>query len=577
MTGQGDKEGWLRSKGREIFGIDRRSIALFRIGLGLMLVADLVKRSITLRAHYTDEGILPLAALFELQDRWNLDPYIFRIYMWSGETWVTAGLMLFAGALAVCMIVGYRTRLVTVLSLYMLISLHQRNHWVDHTGDSYLGVALFWAMFLPMGGYFSIDRLRNPRKPILPQQVVSAGTAAFLLQIAIFYIMAGVIKHQYPAWADGSAVGYFSRLQSYTTWFGIWLSDHPALCEFATWYTLVLEGIAPVLFFSPWFTAQIRIVLVVLFITFHAVIHLTVFIGILEILAMAAICLFLPAMGWDLLAWCTPTRLKVLWSRVRSGFLARYPAYLAQARAGFTTGVPRNKLATAFIVACMVLIVITNYRSTYNGLTILPKGPVDLLDKTPLIGRLVPDREKGDDSFLTKIDEALPINKMSKFLRLKQHWVIFGPISRTFTGWFLVLGLREDGTVVDVWNRKEFENYDVPEDFAKSFPNHNWRRYWNVVLQPQNKPLLPHLSRHLVHDWERRTGERLTHLTILKVHDPEGTTHAQSFSAAILYESGPEGGQDSWLLPNRDKLEPQPFPPFKGVSVDATFTGGAGG
>src|SRR6185312_201958 len=40
----------------EVFALDVRSLALFRIGLGLLLLADLGQRVLDLNAHYTDAG-----------------------------------------------------------------------------------------------------------------------------------------------------------------------------------------------------------------------------------------------------------------------------------------------------------------------------------------------------------------------------------------------------------------------------------------------------------------------------------------------------------------------------------------
>ena len=51
--------------GEQLFGLDLRSLALFRIGLALLIIIDLIKRSKDLTAHYTDFGILPRAALLE--------------------------------------------------------------------------------------------------------------------------------------------------------------------------------------------------------------------------------------------------------------------------------------------------------------------------------------------------------------------------------------------------------------------------------------------------------------------------------------------------------------------------------
>ena len=50
------------------FGIDTRSLAAFRISLGLLILADLALRSRNLRAFYTDFGVLPRSAFISQAD-----------------------------------------------------------------------------------------------------------------------------------------------------------------------------------------------------------------------------------------------------------------------------------------------------------------------------------------------------------------------------------------------------------------------------------------------------------------------------------------------------------------------------
>ena len=44
---------------KRLFSIDLRSLAAFRMALGVLLLADLVMRAQDLSAHYTDWGVLP--------------------------------------------------------------------------------------------------------------------------------------------------------------------------------------------------------------------------------------------------------------------------------------------------------------------------------------------------------------------------------------------------------------------------------------------------------------------------------------------------------------------------------------
>ncbi|NET13417.1 MAG: hypothetical protein F6K08_11435, partial [Okeania sp. SIO1H6] len=42
----------------KLFGLDLRSLALFRIGLALIIITDLIIRAGDLTAHYSDAGVL---------------------------------------------------------------------------------------------------------------------------------------------------------------------------------------------------------------------------------------------------------------------------------------------------------------------------------------------------------------------------------------------------------------------------------------------------------------------------------------------------------------------------------------
>ncbi|MBC7865092.1 MAG: hypothetical protein IAF38_19110, partial [Bacteroidia bacterium] len=61
------------------FALDLRSIALMRMALALVLMTDLIIRSTSLMAHYTDEGVLPLSTLYT--SNWN--PSFFSVYCMS--------------------------------------------------------------------------------------------------------------------------------------------------------------------------------------------------------------------------------------------------------------------------------------------------------------------------------------------------------------------------------------------------------------------------------------------------------------------------------------------------------------
>src|SRR5262245_31622493 len=117
----------LVSKLEELFGTDLRSLALFRMGLAVIVIGDLINRSFDLRAFYTDFGVLPRKDLIESASNfWHVS-----LHLMSGSVWVEAILFLVAGVLALALFFGYRTRLVVPALWFLTISLHSRNLMIN--------------------------------------------------------------------------------------------------------------------------------------------------------------------------------------------------------------------------------------------------------------------------------------------------------------------------------------------------------------------------------------------------------------------------------------------------------------
>ena len=59
----------VTAKLQQLFGIDLRTLALLRVGLGVAVLADVVIRSFDLVALYTDQGVLPRELLRAAEGR----------------------------------------------------------------------------------------------------------------------------------------------------------------------------------------------------------------------------------------------------------------------------------------------------------------------------------------------------------------------------------------------------------------------------------------------------------------------------------------------------------------------------
>ena len=153
---------WQRVRGAVTrrFRIDTWTLAFFRICLGTLLLADLLFRARNLVVFYTDRGVLSIEALAELYPGYQF----LSVHALSGAIWFQILLFLLAAIAAIAVLVGYRTRLATALSLVMLVSLQARNPMVLNAGDPLLRRLLFWSVFLPLGASWSVDaRLTEQR------------------------------------------------------------------------------------------------------------------------------------------------------------------------------------------------------------------------------------------------------------------------------------------------------------------------------------------------------------------------------------------------------------------------------
>ena len=137
---------------KETFQLDPRSLAAFRAGIGVFILCDLVKRAATLEADYTNSGIVPSHLFGSVIRRLPLSFHVFA--QTSGEV---AVLSVLAGLLAIALIIGWQTRLVSWLSFNFMISLQQRKLLIGPAGDSLVLSLLMWGSMLPLETAWSLD------------------------------------------------------------------------------------------------------------------------------------------------------------------------------------------------------------------------------------------------------------------------------------------------------------------------------------------------------------------------------------------------------------------------------------
>ncbi len=285
----------VRRKLEELFGIDRRTLALFRVGLGVLLLADLASRAQFLTALYTDAGMLPRAVLVQHS------PEIWRpsLHLLAGGASAQVALFLVAAAGALALLVGYRTRVATVLCWGLAYSVQARNPFVHTGGDTVLLQLLFWSMFLPLGMHWSVDRALDTAERPRPQRVLSVATVGLLAHVGMLYVFSAHLKSG-PEWRETfHALYYGLSIDSIATPLAVALLAYPRVLQVLTLATILLEGLGPVVAFSPVWSGPVRCLVVLGFWGLHAGIAVCFTIGLFPYVMIGAWLPWIPGWFWD--------------------------------------------------------------------------------------------------------------------------------------------------------------------------------------------------------------------------------------------------------------------------------------
>jgi hypothetical protein len=240
---------------REMFAIDLRALAAFRIALGGILLLDLLLRVRFFSAMYTEGGAVlldPPARFLSSFHAQSLDPAF------------QAVLFVAAGLFALMLLVGYQTRLATIASWLLLISL--QDAWRDGTngGDQVLRVLVLWSIFLPLGARLSIDARRSSAPPRAPA-VSDAASAALLLQFVFIYFFTGIAKTGVEWRTAGTAIELALANEYWSMPVGQWLRGYPEILRLLTPATLWFEILGPFALLASFRSAFLRLLMVTSF------------------------------------------------------------------------------------------------------------------------------------------------------------------------------------------------------------------------------------------------------------------------------------------------------------------------
>jgi predicted DCC family thiol-disulfide oxidoreductase YuxK len=303
---------------RTYLTIDPRSLGLGRIVLALLLLFDLFHRAWGgIELWYSNNGLLPNHTLLWLPPtQWMFS--LFFMASWPDEAAV--GFVL-CGLVYLCLLVGWRTRLMQFLAYIAVMSLHSRVPFLENGGDWTVGELALWTAFLPLGARFSIDSLRaslrarrsvettaaslNQREALAGNvnPVVSLAVLVIVLQLANAYLFNALHKGG-PTWRTGSAVHYVLFQDRMVTWFGVWMRPHMSmwLSRIMSWAALATEAMLPMLLLLPFYKVVTRRMAILAILGLHTGFQLFINLGCFSLAMMSFTPYLLGAHDWELFA-----------------------------------------------------------------------------------------------------------------------------------------------------------------------------------------------------------------------------------------------------------------------------------
>lgn len=475
--------------------IDTRSLALFRMGLGLLIIADMLLRARNFGFYYTDDGVVPA----ELAARHTADHAI-SVYFLTSDPYAIAALFVLQALVGLSLAIGYRTRAATVCSFLFVVSLDHHNPFVLSYADTLFRLLLFWAIFLPLGERWSVDAVHSDG---LSRRSVGGIAAAFaLFQMVVMYVVNGVHKLESSLWRSGEAAPLVFGIDEMTFLLGNVVRQYPLVLELGGLLWLYMLLGAWLLVLLP---GRPRAAFLSLFVGGHLSFALTVRIGAFAYVALVGLLLFIPAAVWDDVE---TIRRRVALGRVSDRLVsggARLAVALPDVRV-----VPQrysNVKTAAHTVALTAVVVALGIVVILFALNFGTIVTDDGYDQRAL-NQHVSEHTAG--SYVHATAESVGI--------VQPEWSVFAPHPRT-TDRYYVFGARTSaGEQIDVFNDRPFTwNRPYDGELQRQHDTYRQRFFMNSVRRAgQNDELPANFAEHICQQYRER-GIELQHISMFEV------------------------------------------------------------
>ncbi|MBL7931800.1 MAG: HTTM domain-containing protein [Bacteroidia bacterium] len=427
---------------RKNYNADPRALAIMRIGIALIVICDLAIRMCDLEAHYTDAGIWPTDLIKNFG--WNHGYWSAHALSGGYEFQLILFVLHFICALGV--LFGFRTRLSTMLTWLLTISLHNRNIFILQSGDDLLRMVLFWGLFLPWNQVYSLDAKAGRVRNISNVWVVPG----YFALIASVYFFSVILKTD-PEWhSQGLAVYYALSLEQLRLPLGDFIYNYPGLLKILTHLVYYTEFLVPIFILLPSRSGRSRLLAFAMIFMLHVGFALTLYVGLFYIIGIVSAIGLIPGFVFD-----------KLWLKLRT-----------------RTAIPKTKILNqtwlinsfGFLSAFAVCICLIINLSTVGWF------PYRLRDE---------------------------INTVTNALRLNQYWGMFSPGVLKEDGWFVYHGMDSIGRQWDLRRNEDYVDYSKPQHIVSMYKSDRWRKLAENMQSNNYTFLRPLYCKYILRKWNK--------------------------------------------------------------------------
>ncbi len=266
---------------------DATALCLFRIFFGFFLLINGISLIPDFHVWYGvgPDSFLPIQDSFRLYSDFRIN--LFKVF---SPTETAAWIIMISYIVSAFMfMVGYKTRIASIICFITLTSLQNRNYTILNSGDTVMRCMLFVMMFTPAHVLYSVDAwIREKKGSPYSTQVSNLTIRLLQLQFTMVYLATTLFKLKGFDWVEGTAIYYTARLENFQRIPLPILFDYASLVKGLTWGTLFIEFAMGTLVWVKEFRRWVLL----LGIALHIGIEVTMSIGIFEWVMMSAYLLF---------------------------------------------------------------------------------------------------------------------------------------------------------------------------------------------------------------------------------------------------------------------------------------------